>query len=132
MRVERGIYVVAYMRVDEVIDLTELVSKYNIDIHREGDEKAWEIACREFGERVCMTPHRARGRDLPVVILSDDYGFLKRPIPIMLWVKSKRRLTDYSYTFGVRGFEDRIRYKVFNALETKEILKLLERENVLS
>ena len=69
--------------------------------------------------------------DLPVVILSEDYCLFKKPIPIMLWVNNKKLLTNYSYTFGVRGFSDRIRQKVFTPEETKQILKLLDSEDVL-
>ncbi len=132
MRVDRGIYVVAYMEASQIIDLTEVARQYGIEVGGElGDEKVWEVVCSEFDERICETPHRARGIDLPVVILSDNYGFLKRPIPIMEWREGRRLLTNYSYIFGVRSFDDRVRYKVFNNLETRNIIKLLEREGAL-
>ena len=131
MRVNRGIYVVGYMRIDEIVDLTKIAKDKGIEISKDNCTKVWEYVCSEVDERICETPHYIRPMDLPVVILSEDYCLFKKPIPIMLWVNNKKLLTNYSYTFGVRGFSDRIRQKVFTPEETKQILKLLDSEDVL-
>ncbi len=134
MRSERGIYVTAYMQVDEIIDLTKIASERGIDIGREGDDRVWEIVLKEYGERAVMTPHYARGGDLPVIILSDEgnYAYLDNPIPIMEWVNGRKRLSRYSYTFQVRGFEDRVRHKLFSPKRTEEIIRLIFREGFRS
>ncbi len=129
----RGVFVVAYMKVDEIVDLTEIASRLDIDVGKEGDEKVWEYAIKEYGARVAATPHYARGTDLPVVILSEKghFGYFKKPLPIMTWVNGRKLLTDYSYTFGVKKFEDRVRHKLFTPSETEEIVKLLGKEDIL-
>ncbi len=133
MRADRGIYVVAYMKVDELVDLTSIASRKGIDIGKEGTERVWMIAKREFGERVLKTPHYARGGDLPVVILSEkgNYGFFKKPIPLIEWRNGKKLLSNYSYMFGVRGLEDRVRQKAFDKSATEEIVRTIEREGFI-
>ena len=102
----RGVYVVAFMKVDEIVDLTEITSKLGIDIGKEGDEKVWEYAIREYDTRVAATLHYARGTDLPVVVLSEKKHFdcFKKPLPIMTWINRRKLLTDYSYVFSVKKF----------------------------
>jgi len=133
MRAERGIYIVAYMEVDEVVDLTEIAAKHNVDVGREGDDRVWEIAAKEYGEEVIMTPHSARGIDLPVVILSERgrYGYLKKPLPLILWSRGRRVLTTYSYLFNIKGFEDRVRHKVFDPARTEQIVDVMVSEGYL-
>ncbi len=133
MRTDRGVYVVAYMKVDEIADLTAIASRESIDIGKEGTERVWEIAVKEYGERVIKTPHYARGGDLPVVILSEKghYGFLKRPIPLIEWSGKRKLLSNYSYMFGVRGLEDRVRQKAFDRRKTEEIINTLKEEGLL-
>ncbi len=133
MRADRGVYVVAYMKVDELADLTSIASREGIDIGKEGTERVWRIAVDEFGKRVIKTPHYARGGDLPVVILSEpgNYGFFKTPIPLIEWSGKRKLLSDYSYMFGIRSLDDRIRQKAFDRSRTEEILRTLEREGLL-
>lgn len=133
MKAERGVYVVAYMKVDEIADLTEFASKMDVDIGKEGTEKIWEEAIKVYGERIPKTPHYARSGDLPVVILSNEgnYGFFEKPIPLIEWVGERKLLSNYSYIFGIRGFEDRVRQKAFSKSQTEEIVTTLEREGFL-
>ncbi len=130
MRSDRGIYVVGYMKVDEVADLTEFSSKIQASLRDGGIDKVWEEAVKKYGERVIMTPHYARPVDLPVVVLSNEghYGFFKKPIPLIEWFGRKRVLSKYSYMFGITGSEDRVRQKVFSESRTEEIVRTLEKD----
>ncbi|MCD6324211.1 MAG: hypothetical protein J7L55_03795 [Desulfurococcales archaeon] len=134
MRSNRGIYVVGYMKVDEIADLTQFSSKITSSLREGGIEKVWEEAVKAYGERVIKTPHYARPVDLPVVILSEEghYGFFREPIPLIEWVGKKRVLSKYSYMFGIMGSEDRVRQKVFSDSRTEEIVRTLERDGFLS
>jgi len=127
MKSNRGIYVVGYMRADEVVDLTQYTSDISKSLREGGIDEVWERAIRDYGERVAMTPHYARTVDLPVVILSDEgnYGFFKEPLPLIEWVGRKRSLSNYSYIFNISGIDDRVRHKLFSEKETGRILKAL-------
>ncbi len=130
MKSNRGIYVVGYMRVDEVVDLTVYTSGISQSLRAGGIDKVWEKAVSEFGGRVAMTPHYARTVDLPVVILSNkgNYGFFSKPLPLIEWVGKKRMLSKYSYVFNISGINDRVRHKLFSEKETERILQALGRE----
>jgi hypothetical protein len=132
MKSDRGIYVIAFMEINEVIDLTEIASRMKIDIGAEGDLKIWEWAEKEYGDRITKTPHYARGWDLPVIILSDDgkYGIFDKPIPLMEWTKGRKILTEFSALFGIRDLDDRIRHKLFTPQRTETIIKRLCRSGL--
>ncbi len=133
MRVERGIYVVAYMKIDKVIDITQFASKLDINIRKEGTAKIWEEAVKIYGEKITMTPHYARIGDLPVVILAEkgNYGFFEQPIPLIEWVGQRKILSNYSYMFGIKKLDDKVRQKSFSPRETEEIIKTLTRKDYL-
>jgi len=129
MKCERGIYVVGYMKVDEIADLTEFSPSVTEELRKGGIEKVWNKAVEEYGERIIETPHYARPVDLPVVILSDEgnYGFFSRPLPLIEWSGGKRMLSEHSYLFGITSVEDRVRQKVFDRPRTEKIINTLER-----
>ena len=130
MKSSRGIYVVGYMRIDEVVDLTEYTSNISQSLREGGIDEVWEKAINEYGKRVAMTPHYARTVDLPVVILSEkgNYDFFNKPLPLIEWVGRKRLLSKYSYLFNISGIDDRVRHKFFSEKETGKILEALGKE----
>ncbi len=133
MRSDRGIYVVGYMKVDKIADLTEFTRNVSQSLRGGGVEKVWEMAVKEYGEKIIMTPHYARTVDLPVVVLSEEghFGFFPEPIPLIEWVGRKKVLGKYSYLFGISGSEDRVRQKMFSEERTESIIKTLEKDEYL-
>ncbi len=130
---ERGVYVVGYMKVDTVIDLAEISTELNLKNIEHTVKDVWHEAARRYGDRVLMNPHYARPADLPVIMLSDEgnFGFFDEPLPLIEWRQGKKTFSKYAYVFGIRSFDDRVRYKAFNLEETKEILKLLRDEGLI-
>ncbi len=128
---DRGVYVVAYMEVNKIVDLVEYSAKLGVSVKGGKDQVVWEKAAEEHGDIVLRVPHYARGGDLPVIIISENYGILKDPIPLIVWERGIRRLTDYSYLFGVRKPEDRIRHKLYSGRQTDEIVNFLRDRGVL-
>lgn len=133
MRSDRGIYVVGYMKVDEVVDLTEISAEMSSASIEYSVKDVWEEAASRYGHRVKRVPHHIRHTDLPVIVLSDrgNYKLLENPLPLIEWVKDHKVLSSYSYTFGVKTPDDRIKYKVYTQEELREVLRTLEREGVL-
>ncbi len=130
---DRGIYVIGYMKVDEVVDLAEISAEMSSVSTKYSVKDVWEEATSRYGHRVKRVPHYIRHVDLPVIVLSDrgNYELLENPLPLIEWVGDHKVLSDYSYTFGVKTSNDRIKCKAYTQEELEEILRTLEREGVL-
>lgn len=133
LRSDRGIYVVGYMKVDEVVDLTEISAELSLKKSKYSLKEVWEEAIARYGSKVGEIPHLIRPADLPTIVLSDEgnYRLFKEPLPLIEWVEGYKLLSDISFTFGIKTFEDRIKYKTYTREELAEILKTLERERLI-
>ncbi|MGC8974747.1 MAG: hypothetical protein ACP5KB_00950 [Thermoprotei archaeon] len=133
LKSERGIYVVGYMKVDEIVDLTEISAELSSRKNRYTLREVWEEAIARYGNKVREIPHLIRPADLPIIVLSNEgnYRLFKEPLPLIEWVESYKLLSDLSFIFGIKTFEDRIKYKVYTKEELTEILKTLEKEKLI-
>lgn len=133
LKSDRGIYVVGYMKVDEVVDLTEISAELSSKRGEYSLREVWEEAVARYGSKIKEIPHFIRPADLPTIVLSSkgNYGLFKEPIPLIEWVGGYKLLSSVSFTFGVKTFEDRIKYKVYMEDELKEILKTLDKEKLM-
>ncbi|MEM1712243.1 MAG: hypothetical protein QXX39_01140, partial [Acidilobaceae archaeon] len=133
LKSDRGIYVVGYMKVDEVADLTEISAELSSRKSEYSLREVWEEAVARYGSKVKEIPHFIRPADLPTIVLSNEgnYRLFKEPIPLIEWVEGYKLLSNASFTFGIKTFEDRIKYKVYTEEELREILKTLEEEKLI-
>ncbi|MEM1686755.1 MAG: hypothetical protein QXV31_03640 [Zestosphaera sp.] len=133
LKSDRGIYVVGYMKVDEVADLTEISAELSSRKSEYSLREVWEEAAARYGSKVKEIPHFIRPADLPTIVLSNEgnYRLFKEPIPLIEWVEGYKLLSNASFTFGIKTFEDRIKYKVYTGEELREILKTLEEEKLI-
>ncbi|MEM1867023.1 MAG: hypothetical protein QXN43_04750 [Zestosphaera sp.] len=133
LKSDRGIYVVGYMKVDEVADLTEISAELSSRKSEYSLREVWEEAAARYGSKVKEIPHFIRPADLPTIVLSNEgnYRLFKEPIPLIEWVEGYKLLSNASFTFGIKTLEDRIKYKVYTGEELREILKTLEEEKLI-
>ncbi len=133
LKSDRGIYVVGYMKVDEIADLTEISEELSLRKSRYTLREVWEEAIARYGSKIKEIPHLLRPADLPTIVLSSEgnYKLFKEPIPLIEWVEGYKLLSDVSFVFGIKTFEDRIKYKVYAEEELKEVLKTLEKEKLI-
>jgi hypothetical protein len=133
LKSDRGIYVVGYMKVDEVVDLTEISAELSLRKARYSLREVWEEAIKRYGSKIREIPHLLRPADLPVIVLSNEgnYRLFKEPLPLIEWVENYKLLSDISYTFGIKTPEDRIKYKVYTEEELRDILRTLEKERLI-
>ncbi|MEO3993581.1 MAG: hypothetical protein QN229_04705 [Desulfurococcaceae archaeon TW002] len=133
LKSDRGIYVVGYMKVDEIVDLTEISAELSLRRSKYSLKEVWGEAVARYGSKIKEIPHFIRPADLPTIVLSSEgnYRLFKEPIPLIEWVEGYKLLSNSSFTFGIKTFEDRIKYKVYTEEELKEILKTLEKEKLI-